>query len=82
MGFEKGDIVAIRDFVPGTFGGIESDWRAAVYEGRRNGKCVVSYLPVTAEFGCPSEDEVFESALEPPEKYWPWLKGMRMIKAG
>ncbi len=80
MSFAKGDVVAVRHMVPGTFGGLKPDWKAAVYEGERDGKCVVSYLPVSKEFWHRNEDEVFESALEASEKFWPWLKGMRMMK--
>ena len=80
MRFKKGDVVAVRELVPGTFGGLENDWKAGIYQGERNGKCIISYLPVSKDFWRQNEEEVFESALDDPEKYWPWLKGMRMMK--
>ncbi len=80
MSFAKGDVVAVRKMVPGTFGGMEPDWRAGIYEGERDGKCVVSYLPVSKEFWHRNEDEVLEDDLMAPDMFWPWLKGIRMMK--
>jgi hypothetical protein len=80
MEFRNGDVVAVRKTTSGTFGSIEYDWMAGIYDGKTENGHMVYHLPVSEEFKERDAYEVREHEVLPAWKIWPWLKGFRMMR--
>ncbi len=80
MEFRNGDVVAVRKTTSGTFGGIEYDWIAGIYDGKTESGHRVFHLPASEEFRDKDAYEVSEHEVLPAWKIWPWLKGFRMMR--
>lgn len=80
MEFRNGDLVAVRKTTSGTFGGIEYDWMAGIYDGKTESGHRVFHLPASEDFYEMDVREVEGHEVLPAWKIWPWLKGFRMMR--
>lgn len=73
--FKVGEIVGIRYQTAGTFGGWESDWRAAVYQGESgDGRHLAASFPVMKDCGFGAE-LVDDDDIRPAGEFWSGLDG-------
>lgn len=73
--FKIGEIVGIRYQTAGTFGGWESDWRAAVYQGESgDGRHLAASFPAMKDCGFNSE-LVDDDDIRPASEFWSGLDG-------
>lgn len=78
--FKKGEIVGIRYQTAGTFGGWESDWRAAVYVGLNSDeRHLVAQFPAMKDRGFGSE-LVDDDDIRPAGELWSGLENAFLVK--
>ena len=78
--FKIGEIVAIRYEISGTFGGMESDWRAAVYQGKGvDGKHLAASFP-TMKHRSFSPELVDDDDIFPAGEFWEGLNEMILMQ--
>ena len=78
--FKVGEIVGIRYQTAGTFGGWESDWRAAAYQGESgDGRHLAASFPAMKDRGFNAE-LVEDDDICPAGELWSGLDGACLVQ--